>query len=143
MLLLLLGGGGARGAGLVLNSWQEPSLFNTLLQCPVAVRSKEPRAAPGCSSSFTCSGDFFHKITQSCRFSTHHLMDRRRSMRCLNPPNQAFSRMLKKHTCMFVFWSDRPLISGITEQKTNQNFIRARYSPSVITDIKEHTLCIF
>lgn len=52
------------GGGLVLNSWQKPSLFNTVLQCPVESRlksNKEPRDALHPSLVLLI---VFHKITQ-------------------------------------------------------------------------------
>lgn len=56
------------GGGLVLNSWQKPSLFNTVLQCPVESRlksNKEPRDALHPSLVLLI---VFHKITQfHCR----------------------------------------------------------------------------
>lgn len=77
--------------GLVLNSWQKPSLFNTVLQCPVESGVKSDEEQRDALHPSLVLLRVFHKITQFHRtalhatsgFSTHHLMGQQPTIRTL------------------------------------------------------------
>lgn len=50
--------------GLVLNSWQKPSLFNTVLQCPVESRVKSDEEQRDALHPSLVLLIVFHKIAQ-------------------------------------------------------------------------------
>lgn len=52
------------GGGLVWNSWQKPSLFNTLLQCPVESRLQSDEEHRDALHPSVVLLTLFHKITQ-------------------------------------------------------------------------------
>lgn len=94
-----------------MNSWQKPSVFNTVSQCPVESRVKSDEEQEGCSSSFTSSACGFpqnHTISillasrATSEFYTRHLIGQQPTISTLFKILTRLSRMLKNNTCQLV-----------------------------------------